>query len=76
MLDYYANAIKRYQAIPSYYREEWQEFALARAIDKYTEARHAADIIINPYAHHDDDELIRLARAGDKAAEIELRSRN
>ena len=76
MLDYYANAIKRYQAIPSYYREEWQQFALARAIVQYNEARHAADIIINPYAHHDDDELIRLARAGDKAAEIELRSRN
>jgi len=76
MLEYYADVIKRYQAIPSYYREEWQEFALARAIDKYNEARHAADIIVNPYAYDDDDELIRLARAGDKDAETELRSRN
>ena len=76
MLDYYADAIKRYQAIPSYYREDWQEFALARAIVQFNELQRAADIIVNPYAHHDDDELIYLARAGDKAAETELRSRN
>jgi hypothetical protein len=75
MLEYYAGVIKRYRSIPSYYREEWQEFALARAIVQFNEARHAADIIVNPYAHHDDDELIRLARAGDKDAETELRSR-
>jgi hypothetical protein len=75
MLDYYADVIKRYRSIPSYYREEWQEFALARAIVQFNEARRAADIIINPYAHHDDEELIYLARAGDTAAETELRSR-
>ena len=75
MLEYYANVIKRYQVIPSYYREEWQEFALARAIVQFNELQRAADIIINPYAHHDDDELIRLARGGDKDAETELRSR-
>ena len=76
MLAYYADVIKRYQAIPSYYREEWQEFALARAITHYEEARRAADIIVNPYAHHEDEELISLARAGNKDAETELRSRN
>ena len=75
MLEYYAGVIKRYQAIPAYYREDWQESALARAIDKYNEARHAADVIINPYAHHEDEELICLARGGDKDAETELRSR-
>ena len=76
MLDYYADMIKRYRAIPSYYRKDWQQSALERAIDKYNELRHAADIIINPYAYDDDEELIRLARAGDKDAEAELRSRN
>lgn len=75
MLDYYADVIKRYQAIPSYYRKDWQEFALARAIVQYDELRHAADVIINPYAHDDDETLIGLARAGNKDAEIELRSR-
>ena len=75
MLEYHADVIKRYRSIPSYYREEWQEFALARAIVQYNEARHAADVIVNPYAYDDDEELIRLARAGDKDAETELRSR-
>jgi len=75
MLKYYADVIKRYQAIPSYYREDWQQFALERAIVQFNEARHAADVIVNPYAYDDDEELIRLARAGDKAAETELRSR-